>query len=104
MHIMEKCLVVGLDEVEVQLYVLYCFVNASTQKEPNRSGSKFQEMPILVTNLDVSKRPYPCHALGRSVCFSQGCGVVSRTEPSLLTPCHLFNLALHSLPPTANSF
>ena len=28
---------------------------------------------ILLPNLNVSKKPYPSHALGRSVCLGQGC-------------------------------
>ena len=49
----------------------------------NRFGSKFQEILILLPNLNVSKRPYPCHAL----CRSASLGCVSRTAPT--TPINL---------------
>ena len=42
------------------------------QKGPDRFGSKFQEILILLPNINVSKRPYPSHALSRSVCLGQG--------------------------------
>ena len=51
------------------------------QKGPNRFGSKFQEILILLPNLNVSKRPYPCHALGRSACLGQGCLGLSQPAP-----------------------
>ena len=35
--------------------------------------SKFQKIPILLPNLNVSKRPYPCHTFGQSICLGQGC-------------------------------
>ena len=62
-----------LNELEVNFLVLSHFFSDRTKKGLIRFGSKFQEMPNLLTNLDVSKRPYPCHKLGRSVCLSQGC-------------------------------
>ena len=43
------------------------------QKGPDRFCSKSQEILILLSNLNVSKRPYPSHALSRSVCLGQGC-------------------------------
>ena len=43
------------------------------QKGPDQFGFKFQEILILLPNLNVFKRPYPCHALGRSLCLGQGC-------------------------------
>ena len=33
----------------------------------------FQEILILLPNLNVSKRPFPCHAFGRSVFLGQEC-------------------------------
>ena len=74
------------------------------QKGPDRFGSKFQEILILLPNLNVSKRPYPCHALGRSVCLGQGWGRASQalvtgtnrwenfTEDMILE--HIWNLVL----------
>ena len=44
------------------------------QKGPDRFDSKFQEILILLPNLNVSKRPYPSHALSRSVYLGQGWG------------------------------
>ena len=37
----------------------------------------------LVKNLDASKRPYPCNALGRSACLGQGCVTVTVTVSGL---------------------
>ena len=36
-------------------------------------AKSLQEILILLPNLNVSKSPYPCHTLGRSVCSGQGC-------------------------------
>ena len=43
------------------------------QKGPDQFGSKSQEILILLPNLNVSKIPYPSHALSWSVCLGQGC-------------------------------
>ena len=43
------------------------------QKGPDRFGSKFQEILILLPNLNLSKRPYPSHTLSRSAGLGQGC-------------------------------
>ena len=75
LHITDKYLIVVLNEVEVQLK-RFCnaFLVPVLKKGLTNLAYNFLEMLILVTNLDVSKRPCPCHALGRSVCLSQGCG------------------------------
>ena len=54
------------------------------EKGPDRFDSKFQEIVILLSNLNVSKRPYPSHALSRSVCLGQWCrgaGAVRQVFP-----------------------
>ena len=37
-------------------------MSASAQKGSNGLGSKFKEMSIMVTKIDLSKRPCLCHA------------------------------------------
>ena len=57
------------------------------QKGPDQFGSQFQEILILLPNLNVSKRPYPSHALGRTVILGQG---FLRLSQPIFQNCFLF--------------
>ena len=60
MLFLKSCLALAVDDVEVKL----------NQKGPNQFGSKFHEIPILVTIFVVFQRPYVCNVLGWSVRLS----------------------------------
>ena len=56
------------------IFILFYLSNlVSMQKGPDRFGLTFQEILTLLKSLNMSKRPYMCHALGWSLCLSQGC-------------------------------
>ena len=65
MHIRIKCLVFALDKLEVQVYVLLCFLSTSSHAfPPSKDLYDTLNHPILVTNEGIKRKIWLSTTLG----------------------------------------